>query len=79
MLSPHKNWPSQSFVPYSSASIDEKTSSLDSADFATIRLLIQVYPLTYRAATSAICQSTISRTANTCHLVIKLNNFLKLF
>jgi hypothetical protein len=61
-----KNGPSQSYVPYSSASIDVKTGSPDPADFAMTQLLIYwrvlaihamvERPLAYRSHHSVICQ-----------------------
>jgi hypothetical protein len=79
---PFKNRLSQSYGPYSSATIDVKTGSPDPADFATTRLLIQMYPLVYRAVTALICQwshKTISRTANTHHLIFLLELPLELY
>jgi hypothetical protein len=41
---------------YSIAFIDVKTGCPDPADFALNRLLIEIYPLAYRAVTAAICR-----------------------
>jgi hypothetical protein len=59
-----KNRPSQSYDPYSRASIDVKTGSSDSADFAMTRLLIQIYPLAYCPVTAEICQWLHNHCAN---------------
>jgi hypothetical protein len=70
-LFPFKDRPSQSYSP----SIDVKTGSPDPADFATTRILIQIYPLAYSASTAAIATggTTIARTANTRHLILSAN------
>jgi hypothetical protein len=50
---PFKNWPTKSYSPYCSTSINVKTGSPDAADFCHD---LASNPLAYRTVTAAICQ-----------------------